>query len=357
MPEASPATGASESAEVKTPTESAAQSVSQDVMTASSTVTQTDAKPESSPGQADKPASMLDAIKAVSQKTAAASPAAEGDQSKSANAAQDGSQKDQESEEELPEDPTDEELARYHSKTRRRVNMLKTQRDEARGKLKEVEPAVEGWNTITSYMNQHQLTGDEVNMGFGIMAAMKGDPFKAKEMLAPYWNALCQLTGDGDLPQDLKKDVDDGRIEERHAREIAASRTKVQVADTRRQHVESTTAQRDAQQAQVAATDQIRTAVSSWEAQWQGKDADYAVKQPRVMEKFKLGLLSGQVQVRTPQDAVAFVERCRQEVEDELKRFVPKRTAVSPINGVAATTGSRPKPTSMIEAMRQATGR
>lgn len=357
MPEASPATGASESAEVtQTTTESEARSVSQDVTSESSPGTKSDAKPESSPGQAEKPGSLLDAVKAAVEKSAAASPAAEGGQSPDDAKGAEGKDqpKDQESEEELPEELTEEELARYHSKTRRRILQLKTRADEATARLKEAEPAIQGWNHVVSFMSENGLTGDEANAGFSIMAAMKGDPFRAKEMLTPYWNALCQITGDGALPTDLQKAVDEGRIDEPYAREVAANRARAASADDRAKRVEHRSVEVANHQAQQVRTQQIQQAVNSWESNWQKSDPDFSVKQQRTLEKIRLGLLSRSVQIDTPEQAVAFAEKCRQEVENELRQFVPKKTAVSPVNGVAAMTGSRPKPTSLLEAMKQA---
>lgn len=360
MPEASPATGVSESAET-TPvtTESEARSVSQDVTSTSSTDTKSDAKPESSPGQAEKPGSLLDAVKAAIEKPAAASPAAEGGQSPDGakGAAGEDQPKDSESEEELPEDPTEEEKARWHSKTRKRFNMLMSQRDAAREELKQAEPAIQGWNHVVSFMSENGLSGDEANAGFSIMAAMKHDPFRAKEMLEPYWNALCQMTGAGALPADLQKAVDDGRIDEPYAREVAANRARAATADDRTRRVEQRTADDANRQAHAAHTQRIQQAVNSWETNWQKSDPDFSVKQQRTLEKIRLGLLSRSVRVDTPEQAVAFAEKCRQEVESELRQFVPKKTAVTPVSGVAAMTGSQPKPTSMLEAMRQAAGR
>ena len=360
MPEASPATGASESAET-TPvtTESEARSVSQDVTSESSPGTKSDAKPESSPGQAEKPGSLLDAVKAAIEKPAAASPAAEGGQSPDGakGAAGEDQPKDSESDEELPEELTEEELARYHSKTRRRILQLKARADEATTKLRDAEPAIQGWNHVVSFMSENGLSGDEANAGFSIMAAMKQDPFRAKELLEPYWNALCQITGAGALPTDLQKAVDEGRIDEPYAREVAANRARTAAADDRTRRVEQRSADDASRQAQAAHTQRIQQAVNSWETNWQKSDPDFSVKQQRTLEKIRLGLLSRSVQVNTPEQAVAFAEQCRQEVEKELRQLVPKKTAVAPVSGVAAMTGSQPKPTSMLEAMRQAAGR
>lgn len=360
MSEASPAPGASESAETQVSTESAAQTGTQDVTAASSTATQTDATRESSPGQAEKkPASMLDAIKAAGQKAAAASPAAEGGQTdaiKDATGA-DPSKDPKESDEDLPDDPTEEEQARWHSKTRKRFKMLMGQRDEARERLRDLEPAADVGSRMISYARDNGLSGEEVNSGLAIMAAMKADPVQAMAMLKPYYEALAALVGEGELPPDLKKAVEEGRTEEQFARETARTRAAAMAAENRRQHVEQRSTVEATQRVQAEATERIRGAIGAWERQWAASDPDYRVKSKRTLEKVQLGFYSGQIRITTPEEAVAFAEKCRKEVEEDLKQFAPRRTAVSPVTGVAAMTGAAPKPTSLLEAMKQAAGR
>lgn len=355
MPEASPATGASESAETKVATESAAQTVTQDVKAESSPATQTDRS--SSTGQADKPASMLDAIKAVGAKTAAASPAADGGQTDATKVATGADAKDpKESDEELPDDPTEEELARYHSRTRARILKLVKQRDEVSGRLREMEPSADVGSRMISYARDNNLSGDEVNSGLAIMAAMKADPIQALAMLKPYYEALSQLAGEGELPEDLKKAVDDGRTEEQFARETAKNRAAAIAAENRRQHVEHRSTAEATQRVQQEATDRIKDAISTWEQRWAGSDPDFKVKQQRTLEKVEIAFLKGTVRVTTPQEAVALAEKCRKEVEDELKGFMPRRASMTPVTGVAAMTGATAKPTNILEAMRQAAG-
>lgn len=260
-------------------------------------------------------------------------------------------------------DPTEDYLKRLKPKTRRRIERLLTERNERDAEIATLAPRAQAFDRLHGYMTQANLDESEVNNGFQVMAAMKNDPFKALELLTPYWNALLQATGQV-LPADLKEKVDTGVMPEDAARELSRARARGAYTDARtQQDSERAQAQAEATRLQQTTVD-VQSAVAAWESQWKASDPDYAKKSGRVLEKFELRLHKNRGMVdqtaRQGGDVKSLVMRlaneARQDAEKEIKALVPQRAAITPVKDATSSASSRPKPTSTLEAIRAAVG-
>ena len=340
--------------------------VRQDVESAASqtaTKDANDAADSSAAGVKDEnPKSMFDAVKAIMDKDAQSS-GAETQESESSDADDtsaeggaagvtgDKAQPKDDADAELGE-VTDEELRGYKPKTRRRVEQLLASQRTLQEKVDRYEPVVASHQKLTTFIRDAGLTSEDVNAGFEIMRLMKTDPAKAWTTLQPIMGQLARITGNV-LPNDLRQQVAEGRLDEAAATEMARLRANTtlsqQAADRDAEKRRRDTADREHQDTVTA----IATAVSEWETKWSGSDPDYSLKRQRVQEKIELAFSRPGSRPKTPKEAVDLAERCRKEADTEIRRLRPAKAAVddntSASGGAAAQ--SKPQPKTLLEAV------
>jgi len=203
---------------------------------------------------------------------------------------------------------------------------------------------------LKSYMTQHGLTVEEVNVGFDIMKNIKHNPQAALDALAPFIQEMEVQTGQRFSP-DIQERFDEGYIDEESAREMSQLRSRDQLAQQASQRA-AEEAQRLQQQQQLDAhANEVSGAVSEWERGWSSTDPDYKLKQPRVMEKIKLSLLENGAP-RTKEEAVQISEACRKAVDQEFRQLRPQKGNVNPVTG-GSSPKSTPEPNTLMEAMQQ----
>ncbi|ALA16084.1 MULTISPECIES: hypothetical protein [Chelatococcus] len=243
---------------------------------------------------------------------------------------------------------TEEELAKYHSKTRRRIRGL-VQNVEALGQeVETLKPHAEIGQKLSAYMETTGLDQNDVNLAMGIANLIRNDPEKALGALVPIVQHLQQNLGFV-IPQDLQQQVQQGLLTEEHAAELARTRARERIATERAaRSTEAVVRQNQAHQTE-RLTEAITGAAKAWEANWSKTDPDYGLKQGRVRELIELDLYRNGPP-GSPQDAVSRLERVKKQVEEELKRFAPPRREIKHVTG-QASSGAAPKPKSFEEAV------
>lgn len=205
----------------------------------------------------------------------------------------------------------------------------------------------ERYQQIEHFMSINQLEAEEVARGFEIMALIRRDPEKALEALQPYVRDLEIATG-RQLPDDLRKRVDDGVTDEDTARETARLRMEAQ-----RRTAEADAARSQAQATvQQATVQQVQGAAAAVEQELRGTDPDFARKAPFIMDRVRALIAAERPQ--TPDEAAAIVRRAHSEVTEALKPMVAQRKPVTPVTSGAAATSGRSQPTSLLDAVRRA---
>jgi hypothetical protein len=249
--------------------------------------------------------------------------------------------------------PTDAEVddAKLPFHKHPRFQQVIKERSAYRQEADTLKPDAEEWRAVRTFMDTNSLTPHEVAEGFQIMAAMKSDPIRAREMLSSYWNSLETFAGNK-LPEDLKTKVDEGEVDEALAAELARRRNE---ADFLRRQQEATI-QAQAQQAefhqQAAVQGIMRNAVTEWENGIKTRDADYTVKAPFLMDKVKAAMAARPPQ--TPDEAIALVEAAYKDVGDSLRRFTPQRAQATTIKSETSSANVKPEPRSLRDAVRLA---
>lgn len=279
-----------------------------------------------------KPTSLLDAVKSAARKPADAASstvATNGASAKDASTPQPG-QDDTAEDKSKPE--ADQKLP-FHNHPRWK-EMVK-ERDSFRSDADQ-------FRKITGFMQSNGLTQEEVVDGFKIMALMKTNPAEAYKRIKGYADELAKYSGEI-IPDDLKKEVEEGFIAEDKARRLAALEAEKKLRDDRDAAV--------AQQREAATRKSIYDSVVNWEQQQKAKDPDWSAKQELVNDQVRLMLQSEQPS--TQEEAIALVERAHSIIKERLARFVPQRKPLTTVTSASSSASASPAaPRSLEEAIR-----
>ncbi len=253
-----------------------------------------------------------------------------------------------------PDDLTEDELAKLRPKTRKRIENLLQDRQQRDGKIAELEPKAQRFEQLVRFVQEANLSTDEVNEGFEVMRLMKNDPLKAWERLKPIVASLQAVVGEV-LPEDLQIAVNQGEITEPRARELARSRNQAALSNNRAEHLQRKEQEAQQRQSHEMQQTEVRNAVVAWEKSKAGSDPDWKLKQARVLEMVQLETLSREKAnpnfVWTPDAAVEFANKALERVQEEFKRLAPRPKAINPVTDVASTR-SEAKPRNAVEAAK-----
>jgi hypothetical protein len=256
-----------------------------------------------------------------------------------------------------PKEASEQDDAKLPFGKHPRFRQVISERNEARQKIADMEPDAIAYREVTDFMGRNSLKAEEVQEGFAIMAALKNDPARAWQMLSPHIERLRAVTGQV-LPEDLRKRVDDGLVDEDTAGELArrrASEAHATASAAERRQMEADQRVREAGAARAAAVDGFINERSS-------KDPDFALKEPllrgAILEAIERRRATNQPVV-TPNDAVALV----QGVYDDLGKKVAalrggQRRDRGPIgappSGMSSSTPALPAPRTPLDVTRMA---
>lgn len=303
-----------------------------------------DVKAEPSPA---KDVSLLDSVKAaLKPKPEGSSPSKESPDAKA------------ESKDEPPgpaededRDPTDEEKARYHSKTRKQITRLLNQRNEAFDKVKALEPDAVVGRRLTDFISTAGMSSDEANLLLDVGRNMKKDPLRAWEQLKPYAMALAQMAGES-LPDDLRQLVAENKLTPDLARETQRSRTERATLAARTQESDAALARRTEDANRNAHAGAVGQAISQWEAQQAQTDPDFKQKQERIGELIELEVRRSGYPTSTAR-AVEIAASAHKKATTELARYRPQPRAIGALDTASNGRVQPAAPKNAIEAARQ----
>lgn len=317
-------------------------------------VAQADAAVASDASAAPSPAkteSLMDAVTAaLKPKPAGSAPAQASQDAKDPNAPPEGEEKEPEG------DPTDEEMARLHSATRRRMKKLLGERNAANDgrvaaetKVAELTPQAEVGRRVTDFIASSGMSGDEANLLLEVGKNMKQNPLKALAQLKPYFEALQRMAGEV-LPDDLQTALTNKEITEPYARQLARTRTEAAVTSRRAETVETDLNQtRQAQQTQ-AHVDRVSSTVSEWDRRQEASDPDWKLKQGQISTLIELDIRRNGFP-KTAEAAIEQAEKAKTAVNAEFARLMPRKQAVTMVNPTSAARAAPAKPKTALEAV------
>jgi hypothetical protein len=254
-------------------------------------------------------------------------------------------------------DLTEEELARLRPKTRKRIDNLLKDRSDRDTKIAEIEPKAAQFDKLVRFIDEADLTKDEVNKLFDVGKDLKQNPIRAYEVLRPIMDQLEQIVGVR-LPEDLQNAVRLGQITEAHAQELSSARGRSTVTQQqleRRDRQDQTRQERDKFEGRV---NEVSGKVSEWERSQEKSDPDWKLKQPRIKDRIDLEILRRRqnepTYFPTAEEAISLSKKALEEVNAEFKKLAPARREIRPGHTDAAATRSTAQPKTALEAAKLA---
>lgn len=240
-------------------------------------------------------------------------------------------------------DFTEDELDRLKPKTKRRFEQLLSERAE-------LKPKAEQFDKMVEWINERELTDQDVNLLFNVGANLRSGNFReAYDQIEPIYRQLQQALGET-LPDELQQRVQTGQIDEASARQLAATQANSQIAQRKARRLEEQAERARAQETQQQHLTAVKSAVSDWENAKRGADPDWNLKQARVTALIELAVYR-QGLPKTAKDAVAMADDALKHVEGELRQLRPRKPEVKPTPD-AGSGRTEAQPQTLLEAAK-----
>lgn len=240
-------------------------------------------------------------------------------------------------------DPTEDELKHYSQKANARIRGLVEERNEARGRVAEIEP-------VLKVLDENNIARGDLDLMVDLSVRLsKGDFAGFLEGVTPYVDLARQYTGQA-LPADLQQKVQQGYVSPDIAKELAQKRAAEQIEQGRAQ-----TAQNQlTQQQNVQRAETIRGAVVNWERGIKQSDPDYPRK-VELIRRTSQALMQEHGAPQTPEQALQLANAAYEEVNGQMERLrpPPKATTRQPTSTGQGGPAPAAEPTSMMEAALQ----
>lgn len=236
------------------------------------------------------------------------------------------------------------------ARTRQRITQFRAKVRAQDETIQGMSPKAQTYDELVGYCRTAGLMPDDFTEGLEIMRLVKQDPAKAWERIQPILKTLQEHVGEA-LPDDLKAEVEDGKITEARAKELARARKEQERLSQQSEQRTAADRERQVRDDSKRYADSVTRSVREWESTWKSSDPDYKRKAPRVWERMMV-LLQAEREL-TPEKAVEVAKQARKDVEDWLKELMPPKQGKEPVpQGGSGPT--QKKPASAIEAARQA---
>lgn len=250
-----------------------------------------------------------------------------------------------------PDEMSEEEIAAMTPNQQRRIRELNDRMKAAEAETETYKGKAENFDRVVGFMQKSNLTSSDVNNGFEIMAAIKNDPTRALEMLAPIMRTLMAETGNV-LPDDLRAQVESGEISEAHAVELSRLRANTSLSEKQRQvQAEREQEQRAADERQKQVDTSLRTA-DAWSTEKRKLDPDWDKKHPLVAEKIDLRVRTEGFP-KSEQEMRQWLDDALTDVEKRIKAFLPKPKAIDPKIPTGGSERAAKAPETMLDVVRQ----
>lgn len=208
-----------------------------------------------------------------------------------------------------------------------------------------LKPKADQYEKITTFMSTNRLTPEEMAQGMKVMALMKNNPVEAYKVLQGYVQNLAPLTGEV-LPEDLKREVEDGFIPESRAKELARLKAEREYSET---YQRAQAEQREAEHKALLER-QMYDAVVSWETQERAKDPDWDKKYEMVMDRVRTLVAAGRPQ--SASEAVEVARRALADINTRLRPLAGRNVDLRSPTSSLSSASTRPAPRSLEDVVR-----
>jgi hypothetical protein len=260
---------------------------------------------------------------------------------------------DRDSEPELPEEATPEELAKLSKAAQRRIKKLKAQRQKLAGEVQRLTPDAAAAAQVSDYLRQHDIGQDDFLMGLELMAAMRrGDFAKFHAGVQPYMKLAEEYLGIS-LPPDLQQQVAQGHMTTQAAAMYSRERMDRAMAQTNAVRNQAALQQhQQSSQLEVLAS-KVANAVNNWEAITARADPNYAAKKTAVQTALK-AMVHDQGPPRSPEHGVQLATEAYRRVNEQYRGWTgPQRRPTSRVpSSTGRTAGVAPEAKTLLEAVK-----
>lgn len=267
--------------------------------------------------------------------------------------------------EQLPDEPTAEELAATSPKTRARIQNLLDQRRELRSRVEQFEassPLVEAARATHQYLIANDIGEQDYKMLLELGAAMRRGDMKAFYTgVQPYVQLAEEALGIR-LPADLQQAVQQGQMTTQAAQLFSQERFQRALAQSngmRSQQQFQQSQQRTQEDMQQQANAQLKQAVEAkvlaWEEAMTRTDPDYQRLKP-LLHQMLWSVVHERGQPQSPDQAVEIAKETYARTKAAHATFVPQQrrpTARVP-SSTGRTNGAAPEPTSLRDVVTRA---
>lgn len=229
-------------------------------------------------------------------------------------------------------------------------NSYRTQVKDLEARATELEGPANQYAAIERFMAANEIGADEMVNLFRIQALTKSDPEKALAELSPLLSDLYTRTGRL-LPDDIRQDIEEGKITEDRGRELAKERARANEGERRAARATERAAEVEQSTAVERRDTAIETALTDWEATTKGKDPDFAAKEELIGDRCKV-LIAERGHPKTAAEAKALIQQAYEDVNARTSKFAPARREMKrPPTNSSTTSNATALPKTLLEAV------
>jgi hypothetical protein len=202
---------------------------------------------------------------------------------------------------------------------------------EYEGKVKELEPVAQRMQAVEKFCEDNQISAKDYDDALRLAAGIKTNPAEALKALEGIVQNLRISTG-AQLPEDLQQDVDDGKLSQAHAQQLAKSRMETAQLKQQQERYQQSSTQR-AQQELVRNLDAWTANKAKLDPGFKPNEA--SGKYEMVTDRFLR--LWQEKKPTTPEAAVALAEEAYTQVSNYFTSLVPKPAVKRPLTSRPAS--------------------
>lgn len=228
-----------------------------------------------------------------------------------------------------------------------RFQQVLSDRNSLKTKVEELRAPAESYTKIEAFLAQNDISNEEMVDLFKVAALAKADPNEALKALQPLLSDLYERTG-AFLPDDLRTDVEEGKITEERGRELARERARsreLESQNTRMRERDAVVSQETQAEQRSAA---LGTAYADWESARKAKDPDFADKEDLIADRCR-AIIAAKGQPATAAEMTGILDQAYTDVTARLRKMIPAREEIRP----AARSGS-PNATAQPKSLKEA---
>ena len=263
---------------------------------------------------------------------------------------------DRDSEPELPEEATPEEIARLSKTAQRRIKKLNAQRSKLWSevqRLKALESHADAALKVTDYLRRNDIGQDDFLMGLELMAAMRrGDFAKFYAGVQPYIK-LCEEYLGYSLPPDLQQQVQAGHMTTQAASMYSRERMDRAMAQTNAVRNQAALQQHQQTSQREILANKVANAVNNWEAITARADPNYAAKKAAVQTAL-MAMVHEQGPPRSPEHGVQLATEAYRRTNEQYRSWTgnQRRPTSRVPSSTGRTAGVAPEAKTLLEAVK-----